>query len=204
MSERAAGPVGIGLGVVLLGAVAAFGIALPKATGDDDGAGDAGATEIVLPDELPHGLVAQDQLDDEVAGRYLAAQESAAEGFAELYDEPVGVRGYASDDGALQVTVTVLDRAPGLFDPNGPPIDPQVLGLERSVYELRRVGDAICNLNFDQVVPQGQPVDDDAAPASVQCQREDGDRTIELFGSGLTLDQTVDVLDALAELPQDQ
>jgi hypothetical protein len=203
MNQRATGPIGLLLGVVLLGAVAAFGIALPKATGDHEaetgGTSEPGGTgAIELPDELPHGLVAQDQLDGEAAGRYAAAQQSAVEGFAEIYDESVGVRGYANDDGRIQATVTVLDRAPGLFDPNGPPIDPEVLGLARSVYELRRVGDAVCNLNFQQVVPQGQPVDDSAAPASLQCQQGDGDRTIELFGSGLTLDQAVDVLRELA------
>lgn len=201
MSERTAGPVGVALGVVLLGAVAAFGIALPKATGDDeptDSTESTGSTGITLPDELPHGLLAQDLLDGEAAGRYAAAQESAVEGFAEIYDEPVAVRGYANADGSIQATITVLDRAPGLFDPNGPPVDPEVLGLARSVYELRRVGDAICNLNFPQVVPQGQPVDESAAPTSLQCQQGDGDRTIELFGSGFTLDQALEVLDDLA------
>jgi len=202
VSKRSAGPIGIVLGVVLLGAVAAFGIALPKATDDDGPAGaeTAGAetAAVALPDDLPHGLVAQDQLDGEAAGRYAAAQESAVEGFAEIYDEPVAVRGYANDDGSIQATVTVLDRPPGLFDPNGPPIDPEVLGLARSIYELRRVGDAVCNLNFQQVVPQGQPVDDGAAPTSLQCQQGDGDRTIELFASGLTLDQAVEILDELA------
>ena len=36
MSDRSAQVAGVLTGVVLLGAVAAFGIALPKATGDDD------------------------------------------------------------------------------------------------------------------------------------------------------------------------
>ena len=63
----------------------------------------------------------------------------------------------ASDDGAVQATVTVLDRPPGLFDPHGPPIDPELLQLERSIYELRRVGDAVCDLYWQQVVPEGQP-----------------------------------------------
>ena len=196
MSEQNAGPIGVVLGVVLLGAVAAFGIALPKATGDEDES--EAAAEIVLPDELPHGLVAQDNLDTEVAARYEAAQASGAEGLEGIYDAPAAVRGYATDDGSAQATITVLDRAPGLFDPHGPPIDPEVLGFERSIYELRRVGDAVCDVFWQQPVQEGQEIDESIDPAALQCQLGDGDRTIELFGSGLSLEQGIDVLESLA------
>jgi hypothetical protein len=196
MSERSAAPVGVLLGVVLLGAVAAFGIALPEATGDDEKS-DATAAEIELPDTLPHGLVAQDNLDSDFAARYLDAQESAVEGFTEIFGVPAAVRGYAAKGGRVQATITVLDTAPGLFDPHGPPIDPAVLGLERSVYELKRVGDAVCDVYWQQTVPEGQPVDQSVDPAAVQCQLGDGDRTIELFGSGMSLSDATDVLEAL-------
>ncbi len=195
MSEESAGPIGVVLGVALLGAVAAFGIALPKITGDDEEP--EAAAEIVLPDELPHGLVAQDNLDTEVAARYETAQNSGADGLQDIYDVPAAVRGYASEDGSAQATITVLDQAPGLFDPHGPPIDPAVLGLERSIYELRRVGDAVCDLFWQEPVQEGQPVDESIDPAALQCQLGDGDRTIELFGSGLTLEQGIDVLESL-------
>ncbi len=198
MNERNAGPIGVVLGVVLLGAVAAFGIALPRATGGDEESAGTPA-EIVLPDQLPHGLVAQDNLDGEVAERYLAAQESAVEGFKDLYDAPTAVRGYAARGGRVQATITVLDQAPGLFDPHGPPIDPAVLGLERSVYELVRVGDTVCDLFWQQTVPQGQPIDEAVPPAALQCQLGDGDRTIELFASGLSLDEGVAVLESLVQ-----
>lgn len=204
MSERSAAPIGVLLGVVLLGAVAAFGIALPEATGDDDEKSDATAAEIVLPDTLPHGLVAQDNLDSDVAERYIAAQESGAEGLTEIYDAPAAVRGYAAKGGRVQATVTVLDTAPGLFDPHGPPIDPAILGLERSVYELKRVGNAVCDVYWQQTVPAGQPIDETADPAAVQCQLGDGDRTIELFGSGMSLSDATDVLESLASGTYDQ
>lgn len=197
MSERSAGPVGVLLGVVLLGAVAAFGIALPEATGEEEKSADE-QDEIVLPDKLPHGLVAQDDLDTEVAARYEAAQQSGAEGLEEVFGVPAAVRGYAAKGGQVQVTITVLDQAPGLFDPHGPPIAPEVLGLERSVYELRRVGDAVCDLFWQETVPQGQPIDESIDPAAVQCQLGDGDRTIEMFASGLSLSDATDVLESLA------
>ncbi len=197
MSEHNAGPIGVVLGVVLLGAVAAFGIALPKATGDDEES--EAAAEIVLPDELPHGLVAQDNLDSEVAGRYQEAQDSGAEGLEDIYDVPAAVRGYATEDGNAQATITVLDRAPGLFDPHGPPIDPAVLGVERSIYELRRVGDAVCDVFWQQPVPEGQEIDDSVPPSALQCQLGDGDRTFELFASGLSLEQGIDVLESLVQ-----
>ena len=198
MSERNAGPIGIGLGVVLLGAVAAFGIALPKATGDDE-ADAAPSTTITLPDELPHGLVAQDTEGGEIAARYQSGQDAAVDEFEEIYPEPAAVRGYANADGSIQVTITTLGRAPGLFNPHGPPVDPEPLGYERWIYELRRVDDTVCDLFWQEPVQQGQPVDSGAAPASIQCQQEDGDRTDQLFGQGLTLDQAVDVLDAVAQ-----
>lgn len=197
MSERSAGPIGIGLGVVLLGAVAAFGIALPKATDDDAAGAEPEQSPIVLPDELPHGLVAQDEAEGPPGDNYAKVQKSATDGLEELYDVPAAVRGYATEDGSIQATVTVLDRPPGLFDPHGPPIDPSVLGLERSLYEMRRVGDAVCEFYWEQVVPEGQPVDDAADPRAMQCQLGDGDRTIELFASGLSVAEGADVLESL-------
>jgi hypothetical protein len=195
MSERRAPLIGVLLGVVLLGAVAAFGIALPKATGDET----ADAGEVLLPDTLPHGLVAADQREGIDQVDYPAIQDSAAEGLEDLYDAPAAVRAYASEDGASQVTVTVLDRAPGLFDPQGPPIEPKLLGYERSFYELRRVGDAVCNLLWGEPVPEGQPVDESADPRALQCQLGDGDRTFELFGSGLSPEAAVEVLESLTD-----
>jgi hypothetical protein len=195
MSDRSAQVAGVLTGVVLLGAVAAFGIALPKVT--DDEAGEA--EEIVLPDELPHGLVAQDQVGGEMADRYAAAQKSGTEGLEEIYGDPAAIRAYAGEGGAVQVTITVLGRAPGLFDPHGPPIDPALLEVERSVYELRRVGEAVCDLYWQQSVPEGQPVDESVDPAAVQCQLGDGDRTFELFGSGLSAEEAVEVLEAVAQ-----
>jgi hypothetical protein len=195
VSERSAAPIGVALGVVLLGAVAAFGIALPKATDDEA----AKAEEIVLPDELPHGLVAQDQLGGEIAERYDEAQKSGAEGLENLYGDPAAVRGYASEDGAVQATLVVLDRPPGLFEPHGPPIAPEVLGLERSVFEMRRVGDAVCDLYWQQPVPEGQTTDETADPAAVQCQLGDGDRTFEFLGSGLSAEEAVEVLEAVVQ-----
>ena len=202
MSDRKAQVAGVVTGVVLLGAVAAFGIALPKATGEDD----AEATRIELPETLPHGLVAEDVPDDEggaegqeYADRVAEIQESAVDGLEDIFDAPAAIRGYASDDGAVQATVTVLDRPPGLFDPHGPPIDPELLQLERSIYELRRVGDAVCDLYWQQVVPEGQPIDDKAGPAAVQCQLGDGDRTFEIFGSGLSAEEAVEILESLVQ-----
>ncbi|HWM73536.1 MAG TPA: hypothetical protein VNQ53_07340 [Nocardioides sp.] len=197
MTDRRAQVVGVLTGAVLLGAVAAFGIALPKLTDDD-------ADEIALPDRLPHGLVAEDVPDEaggpeaeEYADRVAEIQKSAVDGLEEIYDVPAAIRGYASADGAAQATVTVLDLEPGLFDPHGPPIEPELLQLERSIYELRRVDDAVCDLYWQQVVPEGGSVDKSADPAAIQCQLGDGDRTLEIFGSGLSADDAVEILESL-------
>ncbi len=203
MSERSAGPIGIAVGVVLLGGVAAFGIALPKATDDDTSDSSRSATPIVLPDELPHGLVAQDTVAGRIGEQYGKAQTSMVDGLQDIYGDDAAVRGYASDDGVVQATVTVLDQAPGLFDPQGPPVAPEVIGLARSVYELRRVGDAVCNLSWQQPVPEGQPVTDADRPAGLQCQQGVGDRTVELFASGISVEQASDILDAVVSA-QDQ
>lgn len=193
MSERQAPLIGVLLGLVLLGAVAAFAIALPKATGDEA----TDVVEVTLPDTLPHGLVAEDQTEGVDVERYAAIQESAAEGLEALYDAPAAVRAYTGEDGA-QATVTVLDRAPGLFAPHGPPIDPELLGVERSFYELREVGDAVCNLIWQQPVQEGAPVDEAADPNGVMCQLGKGDRTFEFVGSGLSAEAAVEVLESLA------
>ncbi len=200
MSERQAPLIGVLLGLVLLGAVAAFAIALPKATGEAE----AEQAAIELPDELPHGLVAEDQRDgdaqaQEYVDRVVAIQDSAVEGLEELYDAPAAIRGYSSEDGSVQATVTVLDQAPGLFDPHGPPIDPELLQVERSIYELRRVGDAVCDLYWQQPVPQGQPIDESVDPSGVMCQLGDGDRTLEIFSSGLSAEEAVEVLESLQD-----
>jgi hypothetical protein len=194
MSERQAPLIGVLLGLVLLGAVAAFAVALPKATGDETT--DAG--EVTLPDTLPHGLVAEDQTEGVDVEQYAAIQESASDGLEDLYDAPAVVRAYATEDRAVQATVTVLDRAPGLFDPQGPPVDPSLQGFERSFYELRGVGDAVCNLIWGEPVPEGQPVDESADPRAVMCQLGDGDRTFEFLGSGLSAEAAVEVLESVA------
>ena len=161
----------------------------------------------MLPDTLPHGLVAQDNLDG-AQGRALRRRPRipAAEGLEEIYGAPAAVRGYAAEGRPVQATITVLDQAPGLFDPHGPPIDPEVLGLERSVYELRRVGDAVCDLFWQRdraAGRSGRRVRPTRPP--LQCQLGDGDRTIELFASGLSLHDAIDVLESLAsDLTHDQ
>lgn len=202
--QKGALALGVLLGAVLLGLVAAFAIVLPRVVDGEEPA--TSAEQLALPDTLPHGLAAEDLADPgaddqarEFADRVEEVQDSAAEGLEELYDVPAAVRGYASDDGGLQATVTVVGMEPGLFDPHGPPIDPAVLGLERSVYELERVDGAVCDVFWQGVVAQGEPVDESAVPASVQCQLGADGRTYEFLGSGLTAEQAVDALRAAAD-----
>lgn len=202
------------LGVVLLGGVFVFTVLVPE-LGDDPASSpssdepSAGAGPVDLPDALPGDLEAIDlgTLPTQLAQSFPPADDlreqeaSIADGFQDVFGVPGAFRLYAATDGTALAQVTVLDRAPGLFAPDTPPIDPAVLGLARASSELVKVDDAVCSISYGDgsEVPAGQPVDPAQAPQAVRCQLGAGERTYEATTQGLTADETVELLHGLAD-----
>ncbi len=201
------------LGLVLLSGLVAF-ATLPK--DDAEPAEPAGsATEetavepsenLELPDRLGDDLVAIDtgDLPGAIKAKLgdldaMADQEASVdERLRSVYDSPADFRYYMPEDGSALLAVTALDRAPGLFLPDLPPVEPGLVGLARTSSELVEVDDAVCAVGWGQSVPQGQAADPDAVPQTLRCQRGAGERTYEVSSQGYTVDQAAAVLAALA------
>lgn len=194
-------------GAILLGVIAAFAIALPEvAEGDDTFDTGADLAPVELPVALPGGLIANDSgqlptdlVPAEVTEQIEQVQESAASRLAELFEAPAALRGYSSIDGTSGGYVVVLDQEPGLFAPEGPPIDAEVNGYARAPYELVEVDDAVCDVSWGAPVQLGDPVDESQLPGSVRCQLGAGGRTWELNVSGISVEAAVEVLHSLAD-----
>ena len=201
-------------GVVLLAGVFAFTVLVPK-IGDDAeqaaGADESSSTQtaagpVELPDKIGAKLVAVDvgTLPPDLAQRFgdldaLKKQEAAiADGLDDVFAAPGAFRVYAASDGSAVAQVTALDRAPGLFAPDALPVDPSAIGVTRAPSELVKVDDAVCSVSWPAEVPEGTAVDPKVEPQGVRCQMGAGDRTYELSSQGLTVEETVSSLEAVA------
>ena len=167
------------LGLVVVAAVIVGALAIEQATDGDVG----------LPDTLAGGYRAES--DSKLF-------DSAADGLEEVLDAPVTVRGYVTSDAERQVTITVIDADAGPYAPSGPQADPELLGLERAPSELVREGDAVCQLAWGTIVPEGEDVPAEE-PAGVQCQLAADGRTYWLNGRGLSADDAVDILESVSD-----
>ena len=202
---------GLVVGLLLLAAVVFFAVILPRVDAAPEGSDSAASGEVsgdpvALPDALPFGLVAQDtgRLPTppgaeaaEFQGQLKDFQDNAVEGYDDLFGVGAAFRIYASEDGSRQALVTVLDKEPGLFAPDGPPVDSEVAGVARPATQLVREGDAICAINWGQPVAVGQAVPE-GNPVLARCQLGDGGRTWEMAASGMPAADIVSTLDALA------
>ncbi|MBI2244941.1 MAG: hypothetical protein HYU55_13755 [Nocardioides sp.] len=114
---------GIAIGVIALGLLALFAIALPKAVGEDDG-----AARLVLPDTLPGGYAAADDPASFEGGDYadqadsIAEQEKSNSAYGnrvlpEVLGHAAATRTYVLD-GTKAVFVQVFDAEGGAFAPN--------------------------------------------------------------------------------------
>ncbi|GEP38619.1 hypothetical protein NPS01_22820 [Nocardioides psychrotolerans] len=187
---------GVLVGLVLLVAVVAFAVLLPRAHGSVD-------TD--LPRTLPGGLTATDVLDDSQADP-AAAQEfadqqrelmaSAEDRLEAVYDVPAHARTYQDPERGAQVTVMVVEQAAGPFVPDGPPVDPSLLGNARNQTDLVEVGDGTCSLIWQQPVPAGEPITE-PDPQAVKCQVGGEDSTYQLIGVGITAQEAVELLEGL-------
>ncbi|WP_134765485.1 hypothetical protein [Nocardioides sp. 1609] len=192
------------VGLLLLGGLVAFATSLPEGDAAPSEP-EAAAGPIDLPDELPGGLLALDgdDLPEELSAQLtdldqLRGQEdSAGARLTEVYGVPAAFRIYAAVDQSAVAQVTAVDKAPGVFLPDFPPIDPELIDLARPAVELVDAGDALCVVTWGEAVPAGQQVDDAAAPQSLRCQQGVGERTYEIFGQGMSVDAAVEALAAL-------
>ena len=185
------------LGLLLVAVVIAGASAIERAT---DGGSD-------LPERLDGGFrasdVADDRLGDEQEARKFADRQaemldSTGERLEEVLDESVTMRRYQSEGAEQQVTIIVIDAAAGPFAPNGARPDPSHLGVARDTSELVREGDAVCNVVWTHIVPEGEEIPDDD-PAGVGCQLGHDGRTYWIDSRGLAVDDTVELLESVTD-----
>lgn len=208
LNDRRAQVIGGLLGVVALGGLVAFGVGLPQAVGDSKESDDT-PSAITLPDGIDAGGFVADSIPDTtrtdgqdpvaLAKQVSDIEASASEGLTELYGVPAAARGYHTIGAQKQISITAVALKPGLFAPNGLPIDGSLFGLTRLQYELSRVDGAVCEVDWETPVKAGQPIDPNVLPQSVRCQLGVGERTYEGFAIGMTADEVVTTLKAVSE-----
>jgi hypothetical protein len=188
---------GVPLGLIGLGLVFGFAVALPKVTDPD-------AAE--LPDSLPGGWVAVDiatqpggSTDAAGADSQQKATDYVREIYDEVYDEPVAFRAYTDKDFSNFVIVTVFTSDGGAFGPANGLADPEVLELKRASTDLVRRGDVVCVANYQPVGTDEADTDQPDFPLGVSCQLPTDGRTIQLASNGLSLDDTVDLVHEVAD-----
>lgn len=196
--------------MAVLALLVAFSVALPSSSeeppADRGGAGVGNHDPITLPDSLPGQWTAVDVAspgnDDAEAAAELAKQQEETVGYVndtldEVYpDYPTAFRAYANDDLTSFVTLTVFGAPGGAFSPNGF-ASADRLRLARATTELVRVGDAVCQVDW-QAVPAGQEFPADAAPLATTCQLARDGRTYQLGTQGMAVDDTTALLDRVA------
>ncbi|MDI6909419.1 hypothetical protein [Nocardioides sp.] len=201
-SGRAATWIGIAIGVITLGLLALFAIALPKAVGDEHQ-----AVRLVLPDTLPGGYAAADDPAAFEGGDYADQADSIAEQersnsdygnriLPEVLGHAAVTRTYVLD-GSKAVFVQVFDAEGGAFAPNSIP-DPEASG-GAPANEVTNVGDGVCILSYGQGSTDAGPPD----PVFSQCQVSRDGRTVQIGASDVDADHLVatadDLLDGLRD-----
>jgi hypothetical protein len=201
-SSRTSTWVGILLGLVLLGLMAAFAIALPKAQGETS----ESARELTLPDTLSGGYVASDdpaafeegdlaEQADQIAEQQQADRENGDAVLPEVLGTPAATRTYVAEQ-TQAVFVQVFQSDGGAFAPNSLP-DAEAAGGQAPT-EMARVGDGACILTFGQAAPG-----EEAEPAFSQCQVSDGGLTVQIGSAAVPAEDLVDVAgDLLTDLAE--
>jgi hypothetical protein len=197
--------VGIAVGVVLLGLVAAFAIALPKAHGDTEDAPEP--IDLTLPATLPGGYAAADDpasfADGQLAAQaeQIAQQQAASTEYGNdvlpaVLGNPAATRSYVVD-GTKAVFVQVFQAQGGAFAPTAL-TDPTTTSGGGGT-TMDNVGDGICILTYGQT-QGGTPGD----PAASQCQVTRGELTAQVGSGAISAEELVEVADQLLDdLQQD-
>jgi hypothetical protein len=193
--------VGIAVGIVLLGLLAAFAIALPKAHGDssDDS---ASQIDIVMPDTLPGGYAAADdpasfadgqlaQQAQQIAQQQAASTKYGNEVLPDVLGNPAATRSYVVD-GTKAVFIQVFQAQGGAFAPTVL-TDPATTNGGGGT-TMQAVGDGVCILTYGQ--SQDGTTGD---PAASQCQVTHGELTVQIQSTTVPADELVKVGGALAD-----
>ena len=189
---------GIAIGVLALGLLAAFAIALPKAV-DDEGV----AEQLTLPDTLPGGYAAADDPASFEGGDYADQADSIAEQeksnsdygnrvLADVLGHAAATRTYVLD-GSKAVFIQVFAAEGGAFAPNSIP-DPDASGGAPAT-EITNVGDGVCILSYGQGSTGTEPTD----PVFSQCQVTRNGRTTQIGSSDVDAEDLVGTADDLLD-----
>lgn len=192
---------GILIGIVALGLLAAFAVGLPKL---DEGPEEPAAMELSLPDALPGGYRAADleesfadtQYADQaaaIAEQQAAQTEYGNEVLPEALGAPAATRSYlGGEDQAVFVQVFTSDG--GAFSPSSLS-DPEASNGAGGV-TMAAVGDGVCVLTY------GQSADGTLGePTQSQCQVSGGGLTVQAQAGGIPAEDLVTLADAvLAEM----
>ncbi|MBS41736.1 MAG: hypothetical protein CMH83_00920 [Nocardioides sp.] len=187
------------VGLVLLVAVVAFAVLLPKAAGDQASSGSAGEAP-ALPDTLPGDLVAADSgdLPDGVLPadqlEYVAQVQEEGVGPVEEAFGPTSVRLYLRADGTAPTSMVVTEGDPGLFIPDGIPAGSDETYAQRPL-SLEVVDGVVCSV----AGTVGGTPDDGTVPQSVRCQLGSDGFTYQVTAIGLTVEETVAALQGAAD-----
>jgi hypothetical protein len=188
---------GVILGIVVLALAAVFAIVLPKVHSEGG--------ELSLPDKLPGGYAATDlsatwknapeATDDKI--ETAAAGERSSRSYGDKAFDQAGIdavtRSYVDAKFEQPVVVQAFRAAGGAFAPFQF-TDPKTAQPGQQVQRLVRKGDALC-IEVGSADGTGG-----SQPAYVECQRSEGELTVQVT-SPLELAKAVDLVDAVfAEL----
>lgn len=202
-TSRTSTLVGILLGIVILGLVAAFAIGLPKAQGEESAQSDMTLT---LPDTLPGGYIASDdpkafeggelaEQADEIVKQEKANAEYGNQVLPEVLGRAAATRTYVAE-GAQAIFVQVFQSEGGAFAPNNLP-DPENTGGQAPT-EMTQVGDGVCILSF------GQAMGGDAGePVFSQCQVTHDGLTAQVGSGAVPAEELVGIADELLDSLQE-
>lgn len=197
-SSRTSTVVGIVLGLLILGAMAAFAIGLPKAHGEEQD--DARVLE--LPDTLPGGYVASDdpaafdegelaEQADEIADGERESRDLGNDVLPEVLGTSAATRTYVVD-GSQPLFVQVFESEGGAFAPPSLPVPAEDGSVST---EMTTVGDGACILTYGQPTGDGS----EPEPVSSRCQVTHDGLTVQVESGAVDAEELVDVADALLD-----
>jgi hypothetical protein len=197
-SPRSAFVLGIGIGLLVAGAV----LAILLATGaiGDGGDDDVDTRDVELPDDL-EGMRTRDEIFRESGHPDRAeSTERVNEATADALRDAHGgtatdVETYSNDELDTGASITVVRaQAPELVPPLV--LSPADLGLAVPIDDVETVGNVECLLR-NPPTPEGQEVDTEQIVVQL-CQRTGDDLTVRAVGivGDLTADDVADLVDA--------
>ncbi len=184
---------GILVGLVLLGLMAAFAIGLPKTADAEEG---GSQVELSLPDTLPGGYTAADlpesfadgelaEQADQIAEQQAESTEYGDEVLPEVLGHPAVTRSYVVD-GSKAVFVQVFAAEGGALAP-GSLTDPATTGGTGGL-TMENVDGAAC------IVGYGQTQDGSLGePTSTQCQLSEDGLTVQTQSNQVGAEELVEL-----------